>query len=249
MKETIYTIPVMDAFREPCECAFCHMRHVLEQNALDFMLGPSTSYMEGDIRIKTDEIGFCRKHFGMMYALPNRLGVALMSQTHLARLRKDLSAIVQNKKPGARVKKPLFGKAAPANVSPVSAYIKKLEGTCYICDMMENTFARYIDTFFKLWPKEAELQALVTDGKGFCLPHFAMMMDAAAEKLGGADYKVFAQLACEVQMRNLERVQADIDWFVQKFDYRFQNEPWRDSKDAPRRIIQKISSEMIAEDA
>ena len=249
MKETIYTIPVMDAFREPCECAFCHMRHVLEQNGLDFMLGASTSYMEGDIRIKTDEIGFCRRHFNMMHAMPNRLGVALMGQTHLARLRKDLSALIQKTKPGEKAKKPLFGKPASGGESPVSAYIKTLEKTCYICDMMENTFLRYVDTFFKLWPKEAELRGLVADGKGFCLPHFAMMMDAAAQKLSGADYEAFAKLACEVQMANLDRVQADIDWFVQKFDYRFQSEPWRDSKDAPRRVIQKISSEIITEDA
>jgi len=247
MKETIYTIPVMDAFREPCECAFCQMRHVLEQNALNFMLGPSVAYMEGDIRMKTDEVGFCRRHYGMMYAMPNRLGVALISQTHLARVRKDLAGLLKAKP--SKPKAGLFGGGKVAASGGLSAYVQSLEKSCYICDMMENTFVRYVDTFFRMWPKDEELRGLVTNGNGFCLPHFAMVMDAAGEKLSGATFDDFAALLYSVQQKNLDRVQEDIDWFVQKFDYRFQNEPWRNSKDAPRRTIQKLSSEVINEDA
>jgi len=245
MKETIYTIPVMDAFRERCECAFCQMHHTLEQNALDFMLGASASYMEGDIRMKTDEQGFCRRHYGMMYAVSNRLGVALISQTHLARVRKDLKALLKNA-PKTRPKKALFGgKASP---SPLSAYVEKLTGTCYICDMIESTFEKYIDTFFMLWPKEEELRDMVREGNGFCLPHFAMAAEAAADKLGASAYESFAGILYDVQMKNLERVQEDVDWFVRKFDYRYQNEPWHNAKDAVRRVIQKLSAEVIIEE-
>ena len=36
----------------------------------------------------------------------------------------------------------------------------------------------------------------------------------------------------------MERVNGDIGWFIDKFDYRFKNEPWKNSKDAlPRGII------------
>jgi len=247
MKETIYTIPVMDAFREPCECAFCAMHRTLELNALDFMLGASASYMEGDIRMKTDELGYCRRHYGQMYEMSNRLGLALVTQTHLARVRKDLSALLKGMGK-ARPKKALFaGKSAAA--SPLSAYVEKLTKTCYVCDMVESTFAKYVDTFFMLWPKEEELRGLVRAGNGFCLPHFAMMVDAAADKLGGAAYESFAEVAFDVQTKNLERVQGDLDWFVQKFDYRFREEPWGNAKDAVRRGIQKLSAEVIQEDS
>ena len=32
-----------------------------------------------------------------------------------------------------------------------------------------------------------------------------------------------------------------VDWFIKKFDYRFQDEPWKDSKDAVERAILKLS--------
>jgi len=245
MRETIYTIPVMDAFREDCECAFCQMRHFLEQHALDFILGPSASYMESDIREKTNATGFCRRHYSMLFAMPNRLGVALMAQTHLADVRKAVGQIVKNTSK-AKPRKPLFG-AGEAS-STLSAYTDKLEKNCYVCDMMESTFAKYVDTFFMLWPKEEELRDLVKNGKGFCLPHFALAMDAAAGQLNGAQYESFVTLVTEVQMANLTRMQEDIDWFIQKFDYRFREEPWKNSKDAVRRLIQKLSAEVIDEE-
>ena len=36
MKEQLYTIPLMDAFREKDECPFCFIQRSLEQHAIDF---------------------------------------------------------------------------------------------------------------------------------------------------------------------------------------------------------------------
>lgn len=52
MKEQLYTIPLMDAFREKDECPFCFIHRSLEQHAIDFTLGSGASYMEDDIRSK-----------------------------------------------------------------------------------------------------------------------------------------------------------------------------------------------------
>lgn len=60
MKEQLYTIPVNDAFNQPCECPLCKIYDNLEQESIDFMLGPS--YMEDDIRMETNKTGFCTKH-------------------------------------------------------------------------------------------------------------------------------------------------------------------------------------------
>ena len=36
----------------------------------------------------------------------------------------------------------------------------------------------------------------------------------------------------------MERVNGDIGWFIDKFDYRFKDEPWKNAKDSlPRGII------------
>ena len=60
MKETIYTIPLMDAFNANDECPFCFIERKLEQEAISFIMGPA--YMEDDIREETDRLGFCRHH-------------------------------------------------------------------------------------------------------------------------------------------------------------------------------------------
>ena len=39
MKEKIYTIPLMDAFKADDECPFCFIERNLEQHAIDFVLG------------------------------------------------------------------------------------------------------------------------------------------------------------------------------------------------------------------
>ena len=41
MKEKIYTIPVNDAFDKDCECPLCAMYQELENNAVEYTMGPS----------------------------------------------------------------------------------------------------------------------------------------------------------------------------------------------------------------
>ena len=60
MKEQLYTIPVNDAFAVDCECSVCSMYDSLEKDAIEFTMGPS--YMEDDIRMETNKIGFCTHH-------------------------------------------------------------------------------------------------------------------------------------------------------------------------------------------
>ena len=79
MKETIYTIPLMDAFNANDECPFCFIERNLEQHAISFILG--SAYMEDDVRMETDKIGFCRHHYKMMFDYGNRLGSALILST------------------------------------------------------------------------------------------------------------------------------------------------------------------------
>ena len=65
MSETIYTIPVNEAFDACAEdhsrgCPFCRLYNQLEANEIDIILG--ASMMEPDIRIKTNEQSFCPTH-------------------------------------------------------------------------------------------------------------------------------------------------------------------------------------------
>ena len=67
MKETLYTIPLTDAFHAGDECPFCFIERNVEQDLLDLVLGSGSSYMESDMRDQTDKAGFCRAHFKKMF--------------------------------------------------------------------------------------------------------------------------------------------------------------------------------------
>ena len=90
MKEKLYTIPLMDAFKAEDECPFCFVERQLEQHAMDFVLGAGASYMEDDVRAETDKMGFCRTHYKKMYDYGNRLGTGLILKTHFQYKTKEL---------------------------------------------------------------------------------------------------------------------------------------------------------------
>ena len=84
--EKIYTIPVNEAFEKSaedgaCGCAFCTLYNKLEFNEIDAVLG--AAMMEPDIRMETNKKGFCKEHFDIMFGYKNRLGLALILESHL----------------------------------------------------------------------------------------------------------------------------------------------------------------------
>ena len=100
MKEKLYTIPLMDAFKAEDECPFCFVEKQLEQHAMDFVLGAGASYMEDDVRAETDKMGFCRTHYKKMYDYGNRLGTGLILKTHFQYKTKELQEQIKMFSPG-----------------------------------------------------------------------------------------------------------------------------------------------------
>jgi hypothetical protein len=234
MKEQLYTIPVNEVFESDCECPLCKMKEQLERNAIEYTLGPS--YMEDDNRAMTDEAGFCEKHIQALYGEKNRLGLALILSTHMQKINKDLKAMTDKSTPTATS---LFKKK---EATPIGSYIDKLKDRCFICERMNDTFDRYVDTIFHLYKKDPAFAGKVRNSKGFCTYHFALLYDKAPDFLSKEALDNFIADIKNVYFSNMERMQEDIEWFINKFDYRYQNEPWKNSKDALPRAILKTHS-------
>ena len=91
--EQIYTIPVNEAFSAmleeggdyKCRCPFCEMHSRLEDKEIDRILGPAM--MEPDVRIRTNQTGFCPTHFDLMLKGKNRLGLSLILESHVDELK------------------------------------------------------------------------------------------------------------------------------------------------------------------
>jgi hypothetical protein len=239
MKETIYTIPVNEAFAADAECPICHMLAGIEARALNCLVGPDNAYMQGDVRMKTDEKGFCGKHFAALFKANNTLGLALMVETHLRKMNKELKKKIEDVRKG--VKRSILTKGT-IRQSGFAGYTEKQVRNCYICDMVDEVYPRYMDTFLRLWREEREMRERVKNGRGFCMGHFIDVMDVAAAGLAERDYGMFCDCVIPAQVAGFKRMEDEVAWFVQKFDYRFRDEPWGNSKDSIQRAILKLTS-------
>jgi len=240
VKESIYSIPIIDALNENSECCFCSIHSKEDQDAVKQMMG--AAYMEDDIRMEVNSIGFCSHHFRQTYNVQNRLGLSLMVHTHLQQINKDLSNLVTDMPPKSKGKISFLGKVQEHPYIKLTEYLNNIDSSCYICNKVENTMKRYIDTFFFMWKREKELIDKVKNCKGFCMHHFSELLFESQKALSGKEFKEFTDVIVGIQMENLKRIEAEIEWFVKKFDYRFHDEPYGNSKDALPRSIFKISS-------
>ena len=235
MKEKLYTIPVNEAFDTNLECPLCAMMKTLEQDAIDYTMG--SSYMEDYIRLETDKIGFCPNHIPKLYATGNRLGLGLVLKTHMDKTITDLESLA--KSGGKLTGKKLFSKSS--GPSGVSAYVSKLETTCFACNRVEGFFERYIATVYYMYETDSDFRKKFNESKGFCTSHYGLLYDKASSNLSGDILNQFIQEINTLYLNNFKRVRDDLEWFTDKFDYRYINEPWKNSKDALIRAILKIN--------
>ena len=223
--EQIYMIPVTEAFaataeKPECGCPLCRLFKKLQEDELDIILG--ASMMEPDIRIKTNEQGFCLTHCNMMLGRRRMLGMGLMMESHLAEVEKKLKgpAILGDKR-----------------ASALNA-IGKLEDDCYVCTRINKNLAAMVSTTVYLWEQDYNgFRKLFGAQPWFCMPHYRAMLEYASKKLSKKSYHAFYDAAYSIQEKYLKELSGDVSWFCKKFDYRYDEEPWYNSKDSVKRAI------------
>ena len=222
MREHIYTIPVNEAFDLYSGCPVCALYKKLEDNELDIILG--AAMMEPDTRIQTNNRGFCGKHFDIMFNLKNRLGLALMIESHLSH----------------NIIKTLKGGLINANKNKTKK-LEKQKSSCYVCERVEHSLSLMLETAALLWRGEKEFRDKLLNQPYFCMSHYPEMLSAGEKILPKKLYPDFAGDCRKVMVKYAEKLYADVSWFVKKFDYNNENEPWGDSKDAVERAIKFLS--------
>ncbi len=239
MKEQLYTIPVNDIFNQDCECPVCAMKRALEEDAVAFTMGPS--YMEDDIRLTTDKVGFCAAHMQMLYDFENRLGLALILDTHMKYMIKNIE-ILQKK--GRKTSGGLFSKKEEP---PLVAFTEQVSSSCFICDRIRHTFERYIATTFYLYENDSAFSSKFRKSKGFCLEHYGLLYESAPRYISGSVLDSFTADLNQVFLDNFKRMEEEVSWFIDKFDYRNADAPWKTSKDAVPRAMTKCNGILDAD--
>ena len=229
--EQIYTIPVNEAFDAVVEkpevgCPFCALYRKLQNDELDIILG--ASMMEPDIRVKTNEEGFCHNHHLMMHRRKRMLGVALMLESHLAEVEKKIDG------------KSLLGSRAQTSVTALG----KLEGDCYVCGRIGKNLNAMIATAVYLFESEMNFRKKFGKMPFFCLPHYRAMIDYSQKKMNKKVFREFYEVAHGIEKKYITELRGDVSWFCKKFDYRYDQEPWYDSKDAVERAMKFIRGDL-----
>lgn len=248
MKYHIDTIPVWDAIRQAGECPLCTLESNTEKSYIDSFLGASV--MEPDTRVEVNKKGFCPHHFMMLFNAQNRLGLALMAHTYLQETKKEFELIAKKLHKDAP-KSSLF----PASLfsskdkhNPATDFtqcIKQHTAECIICDRMQNTLNRYAYTVLHLWNTDPEFKTVLMSSRGFCLPHLATTIDIAKETLPQQKLSQWSSDILPLIVNALDLLEKELYWFTQKFDYRNQDKPWENSKDALQRTLQKLTGRLI----
>ena len=232
--ERIFTIPVNEAFEASAAdpslgCPFCALFKKLQSDELDLILG--ASMMEPDVRVKTNEAGFCPDHFDMLFVRGKRLPLALMLESHLDTVKKKL-------KPGA-----LSGLFASKSAADAVKKVSEINGSCYLCDRIGRNFSAMVETAALLWQEDGEFRKKTEAQPYFCLPHYERLLTAAKERLG-KEFTEFYSVVSKIEDRYLESLSEDVSAFCRSFDYRNTEEPLTEAeKSAPERTKKFLSSD------
>jgi hypothetical protein len=229
--EQIYTIPVNEAFDEvaekpECGCPFCLLYRKLQNDELDIILG--ASMMEPDIRVRTNELGFCHNHYAMMQRRKRMLGIGLMLESHLAEVEKKLDGPT------------LVGSKARAAVGALG----RLEADCYVCSRIDKNLSMMIATAVYLWETDIQFRKKYARMPYFCLPHYRKMIDYAEKKISKKVFRDFYDATHGIEKEYMKALRGDVSWFCKKFDYRYDEEPWYNAKDSIPRAEKFLSGEL-----
>ena len=225
--QQIYTIPVNEAFdlcREKPEngCPLCVLYKRLQRDELDIILG--ASMMEPDIRIKTNELGFCSSHFSMMLKRKRMLGMGLILESHLSEVEKKLNA----KKP------PVIG---PAGADTDT--LQRLNASCYVCERINKNLDAMTATVIYLFESERSFREKFTAQRLFCLPHYTALCGASS-RMSRKYAAAFTKAAAELCRNHLKALREDVNHFTRMFDYRNssdENADWGNSRDSIERSV------------
>jgi transposase len=127
-------------------------------------------------------------------------------------------------------------------IDSASAFLEGLDESCVVCERMTRIMDRYADVVLWMYFKDSDFRKRIVEGKGFCLPHYKLLLQSAKKYLSPKNRTVFVSEMNALMKSNMDRILKDVQWFAQKFDYRNKSASWGTAKDAVPRAIGKITS-------
>lgn len=233
MKLELERIPVWDGVNSASECFICDLMGEAESDAIAFYLG--SSVMNPETRVRVNESGFCPPHWQQLLAANKPQGLSLMADTYLATTRLKLKESLSD------LKRVRGKRSARGTVARFRSALDRREEGCLVCTSMEGRLKRYLFTTAYLWQQEQQFRSALLASKGFCLHHYALLLERAADALDKDGYDTFVQEMTSLEEQNLERIAEDLHWMTQMYKSENKGKDWRGCEDAHRRGVDKMT--------
>lgn len=205
MRDDICTIPVSEVFEVNDGCPICRMRDTVEERIIDYIMGDAM--MEPDVRIETNRVGFCEHHYNAMLSHRGRLQLALMLQTHIDEINKNV-----------------FKKSVFTSANKRGEKAAKISDTCFICDKIEYGISRMIDTIYRCYENERDFRELFNSQSMICLPHYERLINGIdkrnMKRYGGE----FASNLTRITGEYSKKLYESLSEYCTMYDYRAKKE-------------------------
>ncbi len=201
MKETIYTIPINEAFDRKHGCPICKLIGDLEKSSLEYVMG--AAMMEPDVRIETNRLGFCSKHLNAMFEMNNRLGLALILESHLGELCDKLYELPDR-----------------PNADKTAKSFDELKNSCFVCSRIETQAQKMLNNIVYLWQSSTEFREKMREQPFYCPTHLAMLAATAKSELNRKDASAFIYSTTSVTRNYVDAIRYEVSGFVKSFDHR-----------------------------
>lgn len=226
LAERIYTIPVNEVFKERDGCPICKMRDILEERSLEYILG--AAMMEPDVRIETNKKGFCKDHFFMMTNRRKRLPLALIMETHLDEIAKDIK----------------HKKLRPDKKEIKSGDVSRK--SCFVCERIDWAMQRMYATIAKLYSEEMDFREDFRAQQCICLEHYRELFAFCAPKVSSRWRGDFEKDTETLSLNFVKSIREEVHYFSRMFDYNNsgENADFKNSKDSIERAIWYLTSRL-----
>lgn len=222
MKETIYTIPINDAYDELCGCPICRLEQDLEQASVEYIMG--AAMMEPDVRAETNRHGFCPHHFADMMNIQKRLSLSLILESYLNELLEG--CFPENPE-----------KLTKKSMETLCAQITDASNGCFVCDQLRDRMEKYYQNILYLWKTDPAFREKTRNQEYFCPAHLARLLQLARQELDKKNSPLFFADHLNAARGKLSELSTQVFAFCKSFDHRYADIPLGDAKHAIENTI------------
>lgn len=226
MRDDICTIPVSEVFEVNDGCPICRMKKTVEDHIVDYIMG--AAMMEPDVRIETNKVGFCPDHYEKMLNHRGRLALALMLETHLDSIKKDV-----------------FSGGLFSGVGSKAKRAHQIGESCFICQKINWGMERMVETIYRCYETERDFRDLFNSQSQFCMPHFEMLVSGSNKKMKRYGDE-FLKNILRITNDSLLKLGNDVGNYCKMYNYHTDADScdWENSKDSVERSIAFLTGKL-----